>query len=268
MINEKIYLDPNDKAVVLETFVHNDADMPVRDALLIFPGGGYTHVCAFREGECIATAFASRGVNAFVLTYRVGPEHRYPSQLIDAARAMAYIKENAQKYKINPDRVFTLGFSAGGHLCGNLATEYEKAEELLSLKKDTARPCGSVYCYPVVSAVALTHSWSFQMLTGKDFKDLTEEEKRAHSNELRVNEKTPPAFIWHTAEDETVPIMGSLRLCSAYVDAGVPVEMHVYPYGPHGLALATELTSNGNEDFIQPRAAEWVDKAVGWMKTV
>ena len=268
MINEKIFLDENDKRVVLETYAHVDPLMPKRDAILIFPGGGYQHLASFREGDCIATAYASRGVNAFVLSYRLGPENNYPSQIIDAARAMAYIKNNAEKYGIDPDRVFTVGFSAGGHLCGSLATKYRVAEELLGLAENTARPAGSVLCYPVVSAMCPTHTGSFSALVGKPFDELTEQERRLHSNELHVNEKTPPAFIWHTATDNAVPPDGALRLALAYINAGVTVEMHLYPYGPHGIALATELTSNGTESFIQPRAEEWVDKSVSWMKTL
>ena len=265
MINEKIYLDDN---VLLETYVHNDPTMPKRDAILVFPGGGYQHLASFREGECIATAYASRGVNAFVLSYRLGPENNYPKQLIDAARAIVYIRENAEKYAIKPDRIFTVGFSAGGHLNGTIATKYRIAEELLSLPENAARPNGSIYSYPVVSALCDTHKWSFQMLTGKPFDELSEEERELHSVERHVNEKTPPAFIWHTATDNAVPPEGSLRLALAYIHAGVTVEMHLYPYGPHGIALATDLTSNSEPSFVQDRAAEWVDKSISWMKTI
>ena len=268
MINEKIYLDENDESVVLETYAHVDPLMPRRDAILIFPGGGYVHLASFREGDCIATAYASRGVNAFVLSYRLGPKNNYPSQLLDAARAIVYIKNNAEKYGINPDRVFITGFSAGGHLCGSLATKYAIAEKLLGLPEDAARPAGAVLCYPVVSAMCPTHKGSFSALLGKPFEELTEEERRLHSHELHVDKKTPPAFIWHTATDNAVPPEGALRLALAYINAGVTVEMHLYPYGPHGIALASDLTSNGYPDFVQPRCEEWVDKSVSWMKTL
>ena len=268
MLNEKIYLDENDKNVVLETYAHVDPLMPKRDAILIFPGGGYVHLASFREGDCIATAYASRGVNAFVLSYRLGPKNNYPSQLLDAARAIVYIKKNAEKYGVNPDRVFIIGFSAGGHLCGSLATKYAIAEKLLGLPEDAARPAGAVLCYPVVSAMCPTHKGSFSALLGKPFEELTEEERAFHSHELHVNEKTPPAFIWHTATDNAVPPEGALRLALAYINAGVTVEMHLYPYGPHGIALASDLTSNGYPDFVQPRCEEWVDKSVSWMKTL
>lgn len=268
MINEKIYLDKENPEVVLETYAHIDPLMPKRDAILIFPGGGYAHLASFREGDCIATAFASRGVNAFVLSYRLGPKYNYPCQLIDAVRAIDYIKKNADKYGVNPDRVFTVGFSAGGHLSGTVATKYRIGEELLSLPRDSARPAGNIYAYPVVSAVCDTHVGSFQNLLGKPFDELTDEERRFHSIELSVTKETPPAFIWHTATDNAVPPEGALRLAAAYARHGVTVEMHFYPFGPHGIALANELTSNGTKDFIQPRAEEWVDKAVSWIKCV
>lgn len=265
MINEKIYLEDG---VMLETYAHVDPNMPKRDAILIFPGGGYQHLASFREGDCVATAYASRGVNAFVLSYRLGPENNYPKQLLDAARAIVYIRENADKYGIKPNRIFTVGFSAGGHLNGTIATKYRIAEQLLSLPENAARPDGSIYSYPVVSALCDTHIGSFQALIGKPFSELTEQEREFHSVERHVNEKTPPAFIWHTAEDNAVPPEGSLRLALAYIHAGVAVEMHLYPYGPHGIALATELTSNDYPPFVQPRAQEWVDKSVSWMKTL
>lgn len=267
MINEKIYLDENDPDVVLETFAHVDPLMPKRDAILVLPGGAYCHLASFREGECVACAFASRGVNAFVLSYRLGPKNNYPCQLIDAVRAMVYIKENAEKYGIDAERVFAVGFSAGGHLLGTLATKYMIGEELLSLPKDSARPAGTIYSYPVISAYA-PHVGSFENLLGKPFSELTKEEKDFHSVDLNVTENTPPAFIWHTAEDNAVPPEGALSLAAAYVSKKVKVEMHLYPYGPHGIALATPHTSNGNVGFVQPRAEEWVDKAVSFMKTV
>ena len=98
------------------------------------------------------------------------------------------------------------------------------------------------------------------------FPPYTEEEKTLLSIEKNVTPDSPPAFIWHTSEDKGVPINGSLKLCQAYYDAGIPVELHVYPHGPHGIALATEASSNGREDYVQPKAEAWVDEAFKWMK--
>lgn len=263
MIYERIYLDEQ-KRVYIDTYANTDERLVPLDAILVIPGGGYGCVCSDREGEPIALAFATRAVNAFVLNYRVGEGVKYPDQLIDAARAMAYIKENAKRYHINPERVFAVGFSAGGHLCGTLATLHSEAEELLGLEKDVARPRGVVLSYPVVTALHKTHQSSFAKLLCKPFSEISDEQKRHLSLEENVNADTPPAFIWHTAKDAVVPPIGSLRLARAYCNAGAKVELHLYPYGPHGLALSNDVTCVDG----QPKAEGWVDAAWEWMKTV
>jgi len=237
-------------------------------AILVIPGGGYGIVCSDREGAPIAEAFVRHGYTAFVLNYRTGEGHHYPEQLIDAARAMAYIRTNCVKLGVSPERVFAVGFSAGGHLVGSLSTGHKMAEELLGLPENFTRPTGSIYAYPVSSTVCATHVASFKNLLGKPVSDFTEEEIGIHSIDLAVTSDAPPAFIWHTAEDEVVPVYGSLRLAEAYIKAGVPLSLHIYPYGTHGVALGNEETLSGNERWLQPLAAGWVDYAVEFMKTV
>lgn len=266
MINERICINPEDSTVWLESYA-TPSDTP-RDAMLVIPGGGYGHVCSDREGWPIAKAFFDRGMNCFVLNYRVGEGHRYPEQLIDAALAMDYIRKNAEKYSVNPDRVFTVGFSAGGHLVGLISTKHKEAEKLLGLPENSTRPSGSVYCYPVVSTFCPTHGGSFFNLTGKGSDEFTEEEARFYSIDTNVTPDTPPAFIWHTATDNAVPVYNSLRLAEAYIKAGVTASLHIYPYGPHGIALATEETSNGNPDYIQPLADGWVDCVSEFIKSL
>ena len=111
MINEKIYFDSSDDRVFIETYAVCDSNVQPRDAILIIPGGGYSGV-SWREGIYTALAFLARGVNTFVLTYSTGEHAVYPRQLLDAARAFKYIKENAEKYHVNPKRIFALGYSA------------------------------------------------------------------------------------------------------------------------------------------------------------
>lgn len=268
MVKEKIYFDPNDKRVFLDVYAVNDATVAPRDALLVIPGGGYSGV-SYREGIYTALAFLGRGVNAFVLTYSVEEDAVYPRQLLDAARAMQYIKENAEKYHVDPERIFATGFSAGGHLLGTLTALHGVAEELLGLPKDYLKIRGAIFCYPVISALLEnTHRESFENLLKKPFSEYTAEEKALLSIENNVTPDTPPAFIWHTSQDDLVPIDGSLALCKAYNRVGTPVELHIYPYGPHGIAVATEYSSNGRADYIQPKAEVWVDEAVKWMKGI
>ena len=241
-----------------------------RDAVLIFPGGGYQNLSIEREGDAVARAYLSEGLNAFVLHYAVGAEYKYPSHLIDASYAILHLKKNAEKYGINKDRIFTVGFSAGGHLSGSVAILHKDAEVLSSLgiEKGDNKPCGAILAYPVVSAKVNTHGGSFERLAGKPFSDLTDEDRQRLSLEANVDEDSAPVFIWHTSEDPGVPVIGSLKLAEAYYSIGRHFTLHVYPYGPHGIALANEETSCGNPDWIQPLAEGWVTDSVKWMKSL
>lgn len=265
---ERIYLKDADEDIYLDTYAVNDKTLTPRDAILVIPGGGYGHVSLDREGEKTALAYAARGINAFVLNYSVGKDVVFPAQLECAALAMNYIKSHAGEYNVNPERVFVLGFSAGGHLAGLLTTMHGFAEERFGLEKDMARPKGTVFCYPVVSAFPPTNENTFQNLLKKSFSSLTDEERIIYSIEMNVNSSTPPAFMWHTATDNVVPVQGTLKLALAYANAGAPFTLRVYPYGPHAIALGTDYSNSGRENFIQPMAAKWLDDSVEWMKTV
>ena len=265
MINEKIYFDKSDRRVFLETYAVAEPNVAPRDAILIIPGGGYLMV-SWREGVYPALDFLGRGVNAFVLRYSTGEHAVYPRQLLDAGRALAYIKENASRYNINPERIFALGYSAGGHLLGTLTTLHSVAERELGYPEDYLKIRGAIFCYPVVTAYGNTHKVSFEYLLRKPFDEMTGAERELLSIERNITPDTPPAFIWHTSEDTLVPIHGSLVLAEAYYDAGVPVELHTYPYGPHGTCLANEASYSANPAYIQPRADGWVSDAILWMR--
>lgn len=255
--------------LMIESFIHEDKSV-IRDSVLIFPGGGYEMVCHHREGGPVAKAYFEHGLNAFVLDYKVGSDCRYPSHLIDASFAIVYLKEHASELGIDPNRIFAVGFSAGGHLAGSLAILHKDREVLskLGIKEGDNRPCGAVLSYPVVSAECLTHNRSFEMLTGKSFSDISAEERHKLSLECNVDADSAPLFIWHTSRDTVVPMLGSLRLAEAYYKLERPVSLRIYPYGDHGAALANEITASGNPDYIQPLAEEWVEASVKWMQTV
>jgi acetyl esterase/lipase len=265
MISEKIYFDENDRRVFLDVYAVAEPNTAARDAILVIPGGGYSFV-SWREGIYTALDFLGKGINTFVLTYSTGAHAVYPRQLLDAGRALDYIKKNADRYNINPERIFALGYSAGGHLLGTLTTLHSVAERELGLPEDYLKIRGAIFCYPVVTAYGATHQGSFVNLLKKPFDEYTEAERELLSIEKNVNADTPPAFIWHTAGDLGVPINGSLKLAQAYYDAGVTVELHLYPYGPHGICLANEVSSSGNPALVQPRATAWVGEAFKWMK--
>ena len=267
MIYKKVYFSSVDPTVYLTTYATPSKEMPPKDAILVVPGGGYGVVCSDKEGEPIALAYVAKGLSAFVLNYTAPPKHK-DQPLIEAAKAILHIRNNARAYGINPDRVFVVGFSAGAHLVGTLSTKYRRAEEILGLPQNSVRPNGTVYAYPVVTAMTETHIGSFQNLLGKPFEEISEEEKKEYSLELLVDKNTPPAFIWHTATDKSVPVYGALRLAESYVRAGVTVEMRLYPYGPHGMALAVEHDAFGHPEYVDERVSRWLSESVEWMKTI
>ena len=238
------------------------------DAILIIPGGGYSAVCSDREGENIAIAFNALGYACFVLDYSVKADAVFPRPLIEASLAMVHIRENAEKYKIDPARVFVLGFSAGGHLAGSLGTRWHIPEvaNAINAPFGTNKPTGMVLCYPVLSWFDKTHKGTFYNAFGSE--QPTDEQIRTISleNDL-TKENTPPAFLWHTANDNVVNVQNSLRMATSLSEAGVPFEVHIFPNGPHGMALATEVTS-ASPAMIDARVAEWPRLADGWMKTV
>lgn len=269
MIHERVYLNPSDHRIYVDTYIADDRHY-ARPAMLVIPGGGYKCVCSDREGEPIALAYFARGFNAFVLNYGTGTDcDVYPKQLIDASRAILHIRKNAEHYAVDKDKVYAVGFSAGGHLAGSLAILSDREEVLsaLGIKAGDNRPDGVVLSYPVVTAYDPTHRGSFESLTRKAFDELTDSERENYSLERNVKSSSSPAFIWHTATDAAVPVRGSLYLTAAYAECGVPVTLRVYPYGPHGLALSNEITnSNGGAD--EPIATEWVDKSIEFLKSL
>ena len=269
MIFERIALNVNSRDVYLDAYIADRKNF-MRDAVLIFPGGAYRMVCDDREGEPIALAYLAKGINAFVLHYCVGEKYQYPSHLTEASAALLYLKEHASELGIDKDRIFAVGFSAGGHLAGSLAILHKepKVLEALGIQQGDNCPCGAVLSYPVVSAMCQTHTESFSYLSGKAFDAMSDAEKTALSLECNVDQNSAPLFIWHTAEDEAVPVVGSLRLAEKYYCESRPFTLRVYPYGQHGLALANEITAGENGEFLAPMACEWVDASVEWMKTI
>ena len=167
MLYEKIRLDENDESVYLEAYVADKVGDFVRDAILVIPGGGYHTVCSNREGEPIAMAFMPKGYNAFVLHYSVRKKP-FPCQLVEASKAMKHIRDNAEHYNINPERIFTVGFSAGGHLAASLGTMWhiDEVYSEINMPYGYNKPRGMMLIYPVVSPVY--HLPSFEnLLLGK-----------------------------------------------------------------------------------------------------
>ncbi|MBQ9735392.1 MAG: alpha/beta hydrolase [Clostridia bacterium] len=265
MKEEIIHLFKDKPEVYLKAYETPFAD-PFADALLILPGGGYGFVSMDREGDPMAVAFSALGFRTFVLNYSVLEGARFPAPLVEASVAMHYIKANAKKYGIDPERVFVLGFSAGGHLAASLGTLWRRVwrEEKLDMPEGANRPAGMILSYPVISWFEGTHKGTFYHAMGRE--DFTEEEIAAISLDQQVSEETCPAFLWHTADDPGVSVENSLKMASALAKAGIYHEMHIFPHGGHGLATATRVTVGVAES--DPRIARWPALAAEWMKTV
>lgn len=271
MIIEKIYLEQGNENVYVDAYISDSISGLVRDAILVIPGGGYGNVCSDREGEPIAQAFIPYGFNAFVLHYSVTSVEKraFPTQLIQASLAIKLIKDNAEKFNIDPDRVFVTGFSAGGHLCASIGTLWHKKEiyEAVQMPYGYNKPTGIMPVYPVISGVEdYASNGSFENLfVGKT---PTREELYEVSLEKQVDERSAPAFIVHTAADALVNVKNSLAFATAYADNNIPFELHIYPEGPHGMALANEITKTNNDAFIDDAFAKWVEQAVRWTKRI
>lgn len=262
MIYEEITLGVGNAAL----HVYKPDKTNKNEAILVIPGGGYGAVCTDREGEPIALSYLSKGFTAFVLKYSVGEAAPINCPLAEASAAVAYIRRNKDKYGICPDRVYAVGFSAGGHLCGSLGALWHRDEivKKAGIEYGENKPNGVVLCYPVITGGEKAHKDSFYNLIGTT--EPTEEQLDYYSLEKHVDERSAPAFIIHTAEDELVPVHNSLMMATAYANAKVPFELHVYPHGPHGMALGNAITANGNLGYIDKRYERWVDDSISFFR--
>ena len=202
-----------------------------RPGVLVIPGGGYGHVSA-REGEPVALRFLARGYHAFVLRYSVAPVG-FPAALREAAMAMRWIRENAAEMEIDPHKIAAMGFSAGGHLCGCLGTLFDCPELADIGGPELLRPDALGLCYPVAVSWGNTHEGSFRNLCGED-----DALRRRLSLDVLVRPDMPPVFLWHTRNDESVPVRNSLLLAQALDAQGIEFAMHIYRNGCHGMSTA------------------------------
>ena len=268
MLCNTIYLREGDENVRLCTYVCKyEGDMCVRprDAVLVLPGGGYEFLSE-RESEPVAKKFLAAGYNAFVLYYSIGKYAKYPRPLVDVSMAICHIRENAEKYNINPDRIFVCGFSAGGHLSAAIGTlwdrDYAKASPDMPFGMN--KPRGVIVSYPVISMGKYTHESSRRTIIG-DGADAEMWEKEC-SLELQVGENTVPAFIWQTQNDDCVSVQNSMMYALALIDHNIPVELHIYPKGPHGASVVMEETAQANPASLDPHIGGWVKAALEWLQ--
>lgn len=236
----------------LVSYLHEDTDEP-RPCVIVVPGGGY-RIVSPTEGEIVAKKFYEKGYQAFVCIYTVNITGTAPLKdqpVKDLARAVRYVRKNAEKFGIDPERTVVCGFSAGGHLCGSLCVHYEEIGEKNPEYADcSARPDAGILCYPVISSGNCGHSDSFKMLLGDDADPMDLEYA---SLEKQVTENTPPCFLWQTATDELVPVENSYLMAQALKEKGIPFAHHIFSQGRHGLSLANQ---------------EWADENYGELYTL
>lgn len=231
-------LGKEDKDIPTLTPYLPDAAKATGAAMVICPGGGYG-MLASHEGVDYARFFNEQGIAGFVLKYRLGSSgYRHPVMLQDAARAVRTVRARAGEWKLDPKRIGIIGSSAGGHLASTLLTHFDsgKPDATDPIERESSRPDLGILCYAVITMGPFTHQGSKNNLLGPN---PSEELVRNLSNELCVTKETPPCFIWHTWEDNAVPVENSLQFAEALRKAGVPFDLHIYQKGQHGLGLGT-----------------------------
>ena len=233
-----------------------------KPALVICPGGGY-EFCSIREGAPVARAFARDGIESFVLEYDCAPAPLGTMPVRTAAAAVAWVRENAARFGIDANRIAIGGISAGGHLAGTLAAVWHRADWFEpGADLPAHRPNAAVLCYPVVSAGEHAHRGSFVQLAGAD-----RDRQQAFSLENLVDGNTPPVFLWHTLDDDEVPVENTLLIEQALRKAGVPHEVHLFPHGIHGLSLADYETYEPNRGRLPDRHVNrWQALCAEWLK--
>lgn len=270
MKHDIVYLREDNPQITLKTYISEDEaelQMGPRDAVIVIPGGAY-YFWSDREGEPVVKKFFAEGFNAFLLHYSIHPHAAFPTPLQDISRAIIHIKEHAEEYNVNPDRIFVCGFSAGGHLAASIGTMWdsEEAKPWPDMPYGQNKPCGMILCYPWISIDdPLVHCGCAENICNFN---VTEEAINKWSCNKRVTENAVPAYIWTTASDTDVHPDNSLVMAQALGAKGIPYELHIFSSGPHGAALCNKETSHGAPTLEIPDAATWIDEAIAFAKKV
>lgn len=237
-----------------------------RPLVLVCPGGGYC-MTSDREAEAIAIAFMNMGVHSAVLRYSVAPAE-YPTALHEVARAVTILRKHAEEWGIDKEKIVIIGFSAGGHLTASYGVFWNDPAlaEAIGVTSEELRPAGLILSYPVITSDdRYWHQGSFENLLGKQW---SEEMLEKMSLEKHVTADFPKTFMWHTYNDEVVPLENSLLMAMALRQAGVSLEYHLYEDGIHGLSLAKPHTDSVNCDMIKPEVQSWIDLAEVWLNNL
>lgn len=256
----------------------HDAAAP-RPAVIISPGGAYLHLSE-AEGTPVALAMAARGYQAFVLEYSVATtvaddaQCRYPAQLLDLAKAVLTVRENAEKWHIDPEKIVTMGFSAGGHTTSHFITQWHEPwlSEAVGAATEQLRPNAAVLCYALTDYV-LQQAHADKMKdrlsrvsnqcflgTGKPTMELLQQQSPC----LHVTAHVPPTFLVHAADDVMVPAAHTFHMAQALANAGVSYEMHIFQEGNHGFGTGLDPARPWEQHHARACSA-WLDLASTWL---
>jgi acetyl esterase/lipase len=210
-----------------------------RTAVVIAPGGAYLGLASNLEGRQVADWYTSRGVTGFVLRYRLGSKYLYPIPLQDAQRAIRFVRYHANEFGIEPDRIGFMGFSAGGHLAAMTGTMFDggKPDAADPIDGVNSRPDFVVLGYPWLNAMEKNETGVLSYCSALKIPSAQCTNFEQYSPDQHVSAQTPPSFIYHTTDDELVPVEASMKYYRALRRAGVPVEMHLFGHGRHGSGL-------------------------------
>ena len=221
-----------------------------RPAIVVCPGGGYLY-CSPREAEPVALRYAAKGFHAFILRYSVGWDAAGFAPLQEVSWVIGYLREHAEEWHIDPNKIATCGFSAGGHLA------------LAAGVKGENKPNAMILGYPAVTTPNHPMSnFMVKLLAGK--KEVTDADCAEFSLENFITKDAPPVFITATAEDGLSPF-GALLVANAYSKLGMPYELHMFQHGPHGYSLADETCADGSNQVLNASFAKWHELSVEWL---
>ena len=275
MLYENIPFDRKD--VFLKTYIHENFDYnphKKRPFVLIIPGGSYSHI-GIREQEPVAIKMNALGFHAAVLNYTVAPM-KFPDALVDLAKAVALIRENAEKWHVDSEKIILCGFSAGGHLAASLGAFWNAdfLKAYVNQPVEKIRPDFLLLCYPVITAdERFCHEPSIQNVIGS----ISESEVRKIcasmgksslrelvSIEKNITKDFPATFVWHTVQDEHVSAKNTLLLADALYQTGIEYEYHLFNRGRHALALATEESAKEDGSHIEQECSLWPELFKNW----